>query len=87
MTKEPSIDAIELAGHVFSKRDLIWRTMRNMKGASRWGSPRWVLVKESFGVGSTVARSLCFEFGLNPDDELRKGRATIFDGAKESVAA
>jgi hypothetical protein len=65
---------MNLAGHEFAERDLLGRAMRNMQGTSRWGTMRWVLVKEAFGVGSTVAHALCAEFELDPDEELKKGR-------------
>lgn len=61
-----------LAGHDFEDRALVGRVMRNMKGISRYGTQRWVLVKNTFGVGCTVAYALCHEFGLNPDDILKK---------------
>lgn len=63
---------IELAGHKFDERDLINRVMRNMKGDNRYGRERWVMVMNTFAVGSTVAHAMCHEFGLDPDDILRK---------------
>jgi DNA gyrase/topoisomerase IV subunit B len=63
---------VRLERHEFDERDLIERVMRNMQGTSRYGTPRWVLVRDAFGVGSTVANALCHEFDLNPDDELKK---------------
>lgn len=65
---------MNLAGHEFAERDLLRRVMRNMTGTSRQGTPRWVLVKETFAVGSTVANALCAEFELDPDEELKKDR-------------
>lgn len=64
--------AIDLAGHKFKGRDLIERVMRNMAGSNRYGRERWAIVKETFAVGSTVAHAMCHEFGLDPDDILRK---------------
>lgn len=61
-----------LAGHQFNERDLLERAMRNMKGPSRTGMYRWVLVRDAFGVGSTVAHALCQEFNLDPDEVLKK---------------
>lgn len=59
--------------HEFAERDLIERVMRNMRGTTRAISrPRWALVRDAFGVGSTVARALCHEFNMNPDEELKK---------------
>jgi hypothetical protein len=63
---------MNLAGHEFAERDLLARVMRNMEGPTRWGTPRWVVVRDTFGVGSTVANAMCHEFDLNPDDDLRK---------------
>ena len=63
-----------LAGHQFNERDLIGRVMRNAKPVRRKGSGiyRWSWVRDQFGVGSTVAQALCQEFGLDPDDMVRK---------------
>lgn len=63
---------MELAGHKFDDRDLIRRVMTNMRGPNRYGQMRWVIVKEAFGVGSTVANALCHEFDLDPDEVLKK---------------
>jgi len=63
---------MDLAGHKFEERDLLERIMRGMGGTSRHGRERWAIVRDTFGVGSTVANALCHEFGLDPDDILRK---------------
>lgn len=63
---------MNLAGNEFVDKELIGRVMRNMRGTSRYAQQRWVLVKHTFGVGSTVARALCHEFDLDPDEELKK---------------
>lgn len=63
---------IKLDIHEFDERDLIMRVMRNMRGRSRYGEMRWVIVRDTFACGSTVARALCHEFGLDPDQELKK---------------
>ena len=62
-----------LAGHHLNERDLIGRVMRNahpVKGAG--GTYRWAWVSDRFSVGSTVARAMCAEFGLGPDESVRK---------------
>lgn len=63
-----------LAGHQFSERDLIERVMRQAhpvktKGCGQY---RWEWVMRRFAFGSTVARSMCKEFNLNPDDMVTK---------------
>ena len=63
-----------LAGHQFNERDLIERVMRQAhpvktKGC---GQLRWVWVTRKFAFGSTVARAMCEEFNLNPDDMVAK---------------
>lgn len=61
-----------IAGHTFDERDLIGRVMRNLR--PRRGErnvQRWVLVHNTFGVGSTVSRALCVEFGMDPDEVIK----------------
>lgn len=61
-----------LAGHTFEERNLIGRVMRNLR--PRRGERnvmRWVLVYNAFGVGSTVARALCVEFDMDPDEVIK----------------
>jgi hypothetical protein len=63
---------MNLAGHEFIDRELIGRVLRNMR--PRRGErykPRWVLVMGLFGFGSTVARAMCQEFALDPDEEIK----------------
>lgn len=63
-----------LAGHHFDERDLIGRVLRNARAvkSQHSGVYRWVWVSDHFGVGSTVAQALCREFGLDPDDMVKK---------------
>ena len=61
-----------LAGHQFNERDLLERVMRNITGPNRTGEYRWILVRNTFAVGSTVAHALCQEFNLDPDEVLKK---------------
>lgn len=63
---------MNLAGNDIKDRDLIWGVMHNMRGDNRSGTPRWVLVRNLFAVGSTVAHALCREFELDPDEVLKK---------------
>ena len=48
---------------------LVSQALRNLQspGGPR---PRWAVVTEAFGVGSTAARALCRRFDLDPDEEL-----------------
>lgn len=62
-----------LSGCEFTERKLLEQVMRNIRGKGRYGyNTRWIRVKEVFGVGSGVANALCHEFGLDPDEELKK---------------
>ena len=63
---------MKLAGHTFDERDLINRVMRNLRPRRGERSVmRWVLVQDTFAVGSTVARALCREFNLDPDEVIK----------------
>lgn len=62
-----------LSGVEFTERELLARVMRNMRGLGRYHhNARWIRVKDTFGVGSGVAHALCYEFNLDPDEELKK---------------
>jgi len=65
---------INLAGHLFDERDLIGRVMRHATPAKgkHSGEPRWAWVSCTFAVGSTVARALCREHGMDPDERVKK---------------
>ena len=63
---------MNLAGHTFDERDLVGRVVRNLR--PRRGERnvmRWVLVRDTFAVGSTVAHELCREFNLDPDEVIK----------------
>lgn len=64
-----------LSGVEIKERELIERVVRNVKGPSKYrskyGTARWVLVRDAFGSGSGVANALCREFGFDPDENLR----------------
>jgi hypothetical protein len=66
---------ITIDGNELKERDLIWGVIANLHGPSRYrskrGTERWVLARNAFGCGSTVANGLCREFGFDPDEELR----------------
>lgn len=66
---------MQLSGVDMDERDLIGRAVRAVKGPSRYrskyGTPRWALVRDAFGVGSGVATALCREFGFDPDEVLK----------------
>jgi hypothetical protein len=66
---------ITIDGNEFECRELVGRAIRSLKGPSKYrskrGTERWVLVRNAFGCGSTVANGLCREFGFDPDEELR----------------
>tara|TARA_R110000803_G_scaffold51177_1_gene105932 strand:+ start:1293 stop:1478 length:186 start_codon:yes stop_codon:yes gene_type:complete len=49
---------------------LLRRAVENARPRQR-RSPRWVVVMDLFGLGSTYAHQLCARFDLNPDDEVK----------------
>ena len=63
-----------LAGYQFNERDLLERVMRQAQPVKTrgYGQYRWVWVMRRFAFGSTVARAMCEEFNLNPDDMVTK---------------
>lgn len=63
---------LNLAGHQYEERRLLAYVMKYMRSPTRHKQKRWVVVMNTFGVGSTVAHALCREFELNPDDDLSK---------------
>ncbi len=63
---------MNLAGHEYEDRRLLEHVMKYMRSPTRHKQKRWVVVMETFGLGSTVARALCREFSLDPDDDLSK---------------
>ena len=63
---------MRFSGVEFTERELLDRVMRNIRGRGRYQpNTRWIRVKDTFGVGSGVATALCYEFGLDPDEELK----------------
>lgn len=59
-----------LSGVSLTQRDLLAGVMRNIAPKKRQGSPRWALVRDTFGNGSGVSCALCREFGYDPDEYL-----------------
>lgn len=53
-----------------SDQGLVSRAMRNARSRTCVRSKRWAAVAEVFGVGSTMAKQLCREHGLDPDEEI-----------------
>lgn len=66
---------ITLSGCELKLKELVGGVVRNVQGPSKYrhkhGTPRWVLVRDAFAVGSGVANALCREFGFDPDENLR----------------
>lgn len=64
---------MNLADIEISERELIRRVLNNMQSTYRRRSqtiPRWACVVELFAVGSTVAKDLCVEFHLDPEEYI-----------------
>jgi len=51
-------------------KELVYRAMHNMRNRHRTPIERWVLVKETFGMGSTYSTALCGRFGMNPHEKM-----------------
>lgn len=66
---------LTLSGVEIEEEDLIERVVRNVQGPSKYrnkyGTPRWALVRDAFGVGSGVATALCRRYGFDPDECLK----------------
>lgn len=63
---------MNLAGHEFDEKSLIRRVILNLEcPRGKRNVMRWVLVRDTFGVGSTVANALCHEFDLDPDEVIK----------------
>lgn len=54
----------------YSDRDLVARAVRGARPRRAGAAPRWVGVKETFGLGSTYAHELCRLHGLDPHEEV-----------------
>lgn len=68
-------NTITIDGNEFATCDLLQRAIASIEGPSKYrskhGIERWVLVKNMFCVGSTVAHGLCREFHFDPNEALR----------------
>lgn len=66
--REAEGNVVRIDGNEFTYRELVERAVRNSKTElGRVLKPRWTLVMKTFAVGSTVAKGLCEEFGLDPE--------------------
>lgn len=63
---------LNLAGNLYEERQLLVNMMRTMRSPTRYKTKRWVVVIDTFMVGSTVAHALCRELGFDPDEDLSK---------------
>jgi hypothetical protein len=63
---------MDLAGHEYDERKLIYRVLANMRKVKTGGRYRWAAVMAMFGLGSTVAKALCLEFQFDPDERVLK---------------
>lgn len=60
-----------------SDEELLRRAVKNARSFhAKNGArhPRWVGVMAQFTLGSTSSRALCLRFGLDPDEEVYKGK-------------
>ncbi|NWA11921.1 hypothetical protein [Pseudomonas gingeri] len=59
-----------IAGVQLDERRLIARAMCNLRPANA-PKIRWAMVRDTFGVGSTVAYAMCREFKLDPEETVK----------------
>lgn len=52
-------------------RELVERAARNARPKVR-KRYRWAVLMDVFACGSTVAWNICKEFGLDPDEEIKR---------------
>lgn len=66
--REAEGNVIVIDDNSFTYRELVERAVHNSKTElGRVRKPRWYLVTRTLAVGSTVAKGLCVEFGLDPE--------------------
>ena len=61
-----------------SDEELLLRAVKNARSFhAKNGArhPQWVGVMSQFMLGSTYSRALCRRFGIDPDEEVYKGRS------------
>lgn len=56
----------------YGERSLLERAVAFAIPRKRGWTPRWVVIQEAFGLGSTYACQLCREFGFDPDEKIRR---------------
>ena len=64
-------------GLPLSAEKLVERAVRNATPRLNGKFPRWAVVVDTFGLGSTYAHDLCREYGLDPDEIIKSPRRTI----------
>lgn len=52
----------------YEATELVERAIRNARPRHGVDAPRWVAVKDAFGVGSSLAHELCRAYGYDPDE-------------------
>jgi hypothetical protein len=50
------------------KKRVIWGMVHNAKNFRKRGEPLWLVVSRMCGVGSTWAKELCLDHGVDPED-------------------
>lgn len=61
---------VEIPGAAVPIMELVKRAVLAARPNRTTAAPRWVAVKDVFGVGSETAKSLCLHFGLAPYDTV-----------------
>ena len=62
------MSTVKLGENEYTHEELLRRAVRFMRPQRPGIDPRWVTVRNSFGLGSTSARALCREYGLDPEE-------------------
>ncbi|OEU75925.1 MAG: hypothetical protein BA864_05025, partial [Desulfuromonadales bacterium C00003093] len=55
----------------YSSHDLVKRAVRNAMPHTIGPAGRWVAIRDTFAVGSAVAREICKAYGLDPHEKVR----------------
>lgn len=69
---EKLLPDMDLSGHAATR--ILWGLVANARhhGPRGTSQPRWVLVRDATGMGSTVASLLCTAAGFDPNEDMRR---------------
>jgi hypothetical protein len=64
---------------------LVERVMRNLRNRDFGHSPAWVVVMETFGLGSTYSEELCRLYGIDPNEQIPGVTCDTYDDENEDI--